>query len=494
MVKPIKKIVVVGGGVVGWTVAAALISGLRAISPNVVVISHSSLDQPNIDDSTSPKIHAFHEMLGVSEKDVVGCSRGTFKAGVDYRNFRMTRAPFIHAFGCYGRKNKFIDFYQAAKFLTENVGGSYERFSLSGQSARQGKFIHPKSFREFNADDAPYGLHLCGDHYAAFLEKISLQRGAACTNSEIINVNFSLENSRVSSIELAGGEFVEGDIFVDCSRSGHVLSVLGRKKAVESEYLSIDFHLPYPEQKARPLPPVTLIERKNTAIWRGIPLLDRYSIGVQFKNKSDEEGIRNSIKYSYPDFSGALGSSIKKVGDRECFWIGNCIAIGESAYTLPFLSMSPLEIVRNSVVRLLDYFPGVDFSVGNSIEYNRLSRIEMTRVKVINELVINAFNSPEEIGCFFGFPTFLSAEAQRRLDLFLQVGYAALYDEDLYSVDEWSSLLIGMGFYPQISNALLGEKEEVKIVEWLNDVEDEISASCKKIPDHLDFLKHYLRS
>ena len=78
--RPIKQIVIVGGGSAGWMTAAALSSLLPAQAVRVVLVESEQIGTVGVGEATIPDVINFNAMLGIPEaefpRETNGAPRG----------------------------------------------------------------------------------------------------------------------------------------------------------------------------------------------------------------------------------------------------------------------------------------------------------------------------------------------------------------------------------------------------------------------------------
>ena len=99
----IRTIVVAGGGIVGWSAAAAF----RRHLPNIAVTVLASPPPPDSlaerVGSTLPSIVGFHGDLALSELNAVVRTGSGYRLGTEFEGWAGERPPYVHAYGEHAR-------------------------------------------------------------------------------------------------------------------------------------------------------------------------------------------------------------------------------------------------------------------------------------------------------------------------------------------------------------------------------------------------------
>ena len=101
MTLPFKRIVVVGGGTAGWMTAAALATGFKGRArsnwSNRRRSASSGWARPPF-----PRSATYHRLLGIDEAEFLRATNGTFKLGIEFRDWRVRGEGYFHTFGDFG--------------------------------------------------------------------------------------------------------------------------------------------------------------------------------------------------------------------------------------------------------------------------------------------------------------------------------------------------------------------------------------------------------
>src|SRR5215467_14752726 len=107
----LRSIVVVGGGSAGWMTAAGLAKILgRDVS--IRLIESEEIGIVGVGEATVPHLKIFNNILEFNEIDFVRQTQGTFKLGIQFRDWGRIGDSYIHSFGTIGHDLGMLPFYQ----------------------------------------------------------------------------------------------------------------------------------------------------------------------------------------------------------------------------------------------------------------------------------------------------------------------------------------------------------------------------------------------
>src|SRR5438270_213867 len=106
----IRSVAVAGGGIVGWSAAAALKRRLPQLSVSVVAVPPAANALADRIACTLPSIVDFHRDLGLTEADTVVRAGSGYRLGTRFAGW--PGADYIHAYGSYGTSLGAAAFHQ----------------------------------------------------------------------------------------------------------------------------------------------------------------------------------------------------------------------------------------------------------------------------------------------------------------------------------------------------------------------------------------------
>src|ERR1700740_797703 len=96
--KPIRRVVIAGGGTAGWSAAAALSKVLGRIL-DITLVESDEIATVGVGEATIPAMLNFHGLLEINEAEFMAATQATFKLGISFENWRNVNEHYFHSFG-----------------------------------------------------------------------------------------------------------------------------------------------------------------------------------------------------------------------------------------------------------------------------------------------------------------------------------------------------------------------------------------------------------
>lgn len=490
--KPVKNVVIAGGGTAGWMAATAL-SRLLGNSLNITVVESKDIGIVGVGEATIPPIRTFHKLLGIDEKAFMRATQATFKLGIEFQHWREQDHSYIHSFGITGRECWAGEFHHF--WLRANAYGfanDFGDYCPELVAAKQGKFA--------TSDAMPlnFAYHFDAVAYGRFLKKLSCAAGVTHIEGDITTVNQCETTGELRSFLLADGSVIEGDFFIDCTGFKGLLieqalhtgyddwrHYLMCDRAVAMQTTPTDAPVPFTKSVA------------HSAGWRWrIPLQHRMGNGLVYCSRfmSDEEAI-DTLRTQVTEQPINDPRVIRFTpGKRRLGWNKNCVALGLSSGFIEPLESTSIHLIMTGLVRLMRLFPFDGVTQSAIDEYNNKFDSEMNAILdfiVMHYKVTNRDDSPFWRQCQrMNIPPSL----KHKLDLFEETGRVVLDDGDIFRVDSWTQVLMGQGMVPKQYHRVADEMSEDALKQFMMGLEKQVKQQVADIPSHQDFLHHYLGS
>src|SRR5688572_7913628 len=216
----IRNIVVVGGGSAGWMAAAVLATYLGQGS-SIRLIESEEIGIVGVGEASVPHMKTFNtELLGIKESDFVTHTQGTFKLGIEFRDWGRIGDTYFHGFGTIGHGIGPLPFHQFwLKLFLAGRAADIGAYSLQTVAAPRCKFMPSPANTPAGSPLAniAYAYHFDAGLYARFLRNLSEKRGVARTEGKIVEVIQRPDDGFIEAVVMEGGERIEGELFIDCS-------------------------------------------------------------------------------------------------------------------------------------------------------------------------------------------------------------------------------------------------------------------------------------
>lgn len=371
MRRPVRKIVVVGGGAAGWltagTIAAEHDIG-HETGVTVTLVESPDVGTIGVGEGTWPTMRRTLRRLGISETEFIRECDASFKQGTrfDYWCTGADRDRYYHPFSLpmgYATTN-LIPSWQACKQQISFAD------ALTAQSHICERGLAPKqSGTPEYAAVVNYGYHLDAGKFSKMLQKHCTEAlGVQHILDNITGVN-AADNGDIASLDSKQHGVIEGDLYIDCT--GFASLLLGKHYGVpfvsRKNNLFIDSALavqvPYPEVDS-PIESQTVSTAQNAGwIW-DIGLSSRRGVGYVYSSEhiSENEAEAELRAYIEPSMrEDAASVALRKIsfnpGHRKEFWHRNCVAVGMSAGFLEPLEASALVMVELSAEMISEHLP-----------------------------------------------------------------------------------------------------------------------------------------
>ena len=207
----ISRVVIVGGGTAGWMAAAAL-GKLMGSNLDICLIESDQIGTVGVGEATIPLLSAFHQLLGIDEREFMRQCQVTFKLGIQFENWGAIGDKYLHGFGIVGQDCWACPFHHFwVKSVQLGNQAPLTEYLLHRHAARAGQF-------ELDLTNGlAYASHFDATLYAKYLRRFSEQYGVERIEGKIVNVANSPANGEIESLTLESGRQVKGDLYVDCS-------------------------------------------------------------------------------------------------------------------------------------------------------------------------------------------------------------------------------------------------------------------------------------
>src|SRR6185437_1843965 len=206
MDKPLRQIVIAGGGTAGYMCSAHLSVALR---PDVRLTLVESEDLGTIGDgeATLPTLRHFNAHLGLDEMDFVRRCEATFKLGIQFVDWGRAGHRYFHGFGDFGADIEAIPAYHYWRRLRE-LGDPepLSAYSLPTRIAEAGKFFPPNPDPRSAMHAYSYAYQFDATLYAAYLRAFAEKRRLNRVNARIRDVRRDGENGDIAGLTLDTGE------------------------------------------------------------------------------------------------------------------------------------------------------------------------------------------------------------------------------------------------------------------------------------------------
>ena len=500
----IRNIVVVGGGSAGWMAATALCTqlGQGANGVNVRLVESEEIGIVGVGEATIPEMKHFNSnVVGINEQDFVSHTQGSFKLGIEFKDWGRIGDSYLHGFGLIGKGLGYLPFHQF--WLKQHLAGrapDFSEFSLHSVAAPLNKFMTspPNLPPGSPLADIAYAYHFDAGLYAKYLRSVAEQRGVKRIEGKIVEVVQNPESGFIEAVVIENGERVEGELFIDCSGFRGLLIEGALKTGYDdwSQWLPCNRAMAVPCESVSPLTPYTR-STARTAGWQWrIPLQHRTGNGHVYCSDymSDDEAA--AILLANLDGKPLADPRPLRftTGRRRKCWNKNVVAMGLASGFMEPLESTSIFLVQSAIERLLRLFPDRDFDPALSDYFNKLVTVEYERIR---DFLVLHYNATERDDTpFWNYCRTMEIPDSLRdiIDTFRSNGQFYQEDAHLFRLPSWVQVLLGQRVMPHSYHPLVDRMPEGDLVEFVEDVRRTIANCVAAMPQHQDFINKYCKA
>lgn len=491
--KPLNKIVIVGGGSAGWIAAAILSSHLKRDLCQIELVESEEIGPIGIGESTVPSFVTLLQRLGIDEQDFIRETQATYKLGIRFVDWHQRNENYFHPFGSIGKRIGNHDFYQCwLKARAQGDTSSLLDFSPCSVMAENGRFFPPAKARNTPIGGANYALHVDAHLVPRYLRRYAEARGVKRTEGKVHRVTRQ-DNGFIKSVVLANEHEISGDFFIDCT--GFKALLIEKSLSVDLEdwsgFLPCDRAIAVRAQSNRPTDPFTQATAKQAGwIWR-IPLQQRVSHGYVYASRFCSDAVAKTTLMKVVD-----GPTLEEpriipfvTGRRREAWKHNCLALGLSAGFVEPLESTTIHLIARGMDFFLRYFPDRDCDPALVREYNR--RMSADYEEVRDFIVLHYAATQREDTALWRWCKNLELpdSLQARIELFKAHGTLREGVDELFRATSWQSVFEGMGIRPGKYCPRVNNVDYEQINQTLAQAKNAIRGMVKALPTHDEFLR-----
>ena len=387
MIDRIQDIVIVGGGTAGWMTAAAL-SKVLGGAYRIRLVESDEIGIVGVGEATIPMIKLYNQALDLDENEFVRQTKGSFKLGIEFRDWGRLGDNYVHGFGKIGQDLGLVAFYHYwLKLHHAGKAAPLEDYSINTAACRHGKFMRAVTDRPNSPlADIAYAYHFDAGLYGQFLRRYAEARGVQRIEGKVVDVQLHAETGFVESVTLDRGERIEGQLFIDCSGFRGLLI----EQALKTGYIDWTHWLPCDRALAVPcvnaaggITPYTRSTARSAGWQWRIPLQHRIGNGYVYSSQfiSDDEAAATLLA----NLDGKPLDDPRPLrfvtGKRRKFWSRNVIAVGLSSGFMEPLESTSIHLIQSAIARITAFFPHAGFNQADIDTFNAHSDFEFDRIR-----------------------------------------------------------------------------------------------------------------
>lgn len=496
MDRPVKKIVIVGGGTAGWMAAAAFVRFFKDhYSMDIEVIESSSIGTVGVGEATLPGIRDYLAFLGLDEVEFIRATHATFKLGIEFRDWHKKGSSFFHPFSNYGIDFNGVSFHHYLNRLREN-GKLYDLqdFSLPAALAKHQRFAQAHANPKTPLGDYHFAFHINASLFAEHLKTFALNLGVVCQDKLVEFVELD-QQGFIQSLYTKDGSKITGDLFVDCTGFKGLLIKEALKTDYEdwSHWLMCNSAIAVQSELTGDTPSFTRTQALEAGWQWNIPLQKRMGNGYVYCDSaiSDDEAIRTLTN----NIVGKLLNEPRVIkftaGRRINPWTKNCIALGLASGFLEPLESTSISMIQTAIFRLLEFFPHREFNQSDIVEYNRLTQQEAERIK--DFLILHYKASARDDSEFWNNYRNLAIPdtLTHKISLYKNRGYLLNFEGESFTNASWLTMYNGFNIQPNMYDLRADLIDETQLTTSINEMKAAISSAAQASLSHQEFIQKH---
>lgn len=491
-----QRVVVVGGGTAGWMAATALAKLLPG-RRDIHLVESEEIGIVGVGEATLPHIRAFNQRLGIDEAEFMARTRGTFKLGIEFRDWGKRGDSYIHPFGTFGRGRGHVDFHHYWTRL-KKLGADLppiEEFSFGCMMARKNRFDVPSTDPQSLASTYGYAYQFDATSFAPYLRSLGEALGVRRSEGIVIDVTRDSASGDIRSVTLRDGRTIEGDLFIDCS--GFRSLLLGG--ALQEPFEDWARWLPADRAMAMPCRTRTDVTPYTSAVampagwrWR-IPLQHRTGNGYVYSSAflSDDDAAQ-AIEAAVEGEAIAPPRPLRfRAGRRRRSWVHNCVAVGLASGFLEPLESTSIYLVQAAITALIELFPETQISSVDRDEFNRLIDFEYDRIR--DFLILHYHATTRDDSPFWDYVRTMTIPDSllEKMELFRTRGRVVKYREGVFLDASWVAVYAGQGIVAKGYDPRANGSDPAALLKNMRELHGRIQSETEAMPRHLDYLNRH---
>lgn len=487
--RPVRRVVICGGGTSGWMAAAGLakVLGKRL---DIKLVESDDIGTVGVGEATIPTLINFHNLLEINEQEFMAETQATFKLGIGFESWRNVKEDYIHSFGMTGTDHWTAGFQHFwHKGVQRGLAGDYGDYCLELKASKENRFAHLPN------QGMNYAYHLDAGRYARYLRRLSEPRGVQRIEGKIVRYTRHDDNGDIRSIVLESGQEIEGDLFIDCTGFRGLLIGEALQEPMQdwSQWLFCDRAIAVQTASVGPAIPLTR-SMAHQAGWQWrIPLQHRVGNGLVYSSRylDDDAALRQLLG----NVQGEVLTTPRVIPFKPCqrrnTWVGNVVAIGLSSGFLEPIESTSIHLIQRAVIRLMQNFPADGISPYDVAEYNAQCNSEIEHIR--DFIILHYHVNQRQDSQFWRDAREMDIPAglRHRIELFRATGRVFRIPNELFAENSWIQVMLGQGIMPAAHHQtadLMGDEE---LSHFLGSIKASVDRTVQQLPPHQLYVERY---
>jgi tryptophan halogenase len=495
----IRGIAILGGGTAGWMAAAICARRLKGQFGNITLIESPEIGTVGVGEATIPPLRLFNRALGLDEDDFLRNTQGTFKLGIQFRDWSRIGHTYFHPFDRFGSTPNMPSLHQDWFKLRQSGDQSrLEEYCLAAMAAERGRVLRLVDDEASGLATSSYAFHFDAGLYAKYLRKYAQALGVLRLERKVVKVELRGIDGFIEAVLLDDGQRVEADLFIDCSGFRGLLIEGALKTGYDdwTHWLPCDRAVAVPCESARDLTPYTRSTAREAGWQWRIPLQHRIGNGYVYCSKfiSDDEAAATLLR----NLDGLPLAEPRVLqfttGRRKLSWNKNCVALGLASGFLEPLESTSIHLIQMGLTRLFDFFPDRTFDRAPIDAYNRSMALDYERIR--DFIILHYCATTRDDSALWNYCRHMTIPdtLDYKIDQFRNSGRAISYEGELFITLNWLAVLTGQGIWPSRHDPLVDQVSVEELRAGLAQIRQVIRQAAEAAPTHQEFIAQNCRA
>jgi len=421
-----------------------------------------------------PAAYAFHLSIGLSEPELLLNTGTTFVYGTHFQNWAQTEKSWVQ---CFHQPLPVWHSVPLTKLIHQLPHASLQSALISGQAAMSGVFAHPSEDESHPLSRAEYGYAIESGQLSSLYKAVTLRRSVELISAQIETVDRN--GADITRLTLSDGRMISAGLFIDCTGPSAQLqnkpdaSAINAKRTVSTTIR---------KTTGTPLGAASLRISSGEYGWRSDVILRTGAIRMTV---SDAASKTNQTKPP----SDAISFDIQC---KDTAWMGNCIAIGQAAYSLEPFTTAPMKLLLRDIDRLTNLLPVCTNMSIEAKEYNRSFQNDYAHASLFNQAHFAMNDLPKTPYWDAASQDNNDPKLVRKLTQYNSRGHLVAFDNEPFDGVDWAVLHDGMRRTPRRRDPLAHSVDPVIVQKALDELQNSIQAVIKKMPPHPLYMSKFI--
>lgn len=491
--KPIRRILIAGGGSSGWMTAALLAQLFQGLY-EITLVESDDIGTIGVGEATIPAIKKYNELLGLDENEFMARTQASFKLGIQFVDWWRKGASYIHGFGVIGQDLGWLRCHHY--WLKAHANGQardFADYSINTAAALENRFMRARrDMAESPMSHIAHAFHFDASLFARFLSTFAQDRGVLRREGRIVDVTLRPGDGFIESVTLTDGSVLAADLFIDCTGFRALLIEGALQTGFEdwSHWLPCDRAIALPSDRSETFPPYTRAWAHEAGWQWRIPLQHRTGNGHVYASRfTDDDAAERTLLAHIEGTPRADPLKLRfTTGKRRKLWNKNCVAIGLAGGFLEPLESTSLHLVQSGIIRLIRLLPDSRFDPANSAEFNRQTDFEYERIR--DFIILHYKATLRDDSPFWNYCRSMAIPEtlHRKIELWMANGRIFREDEELFAEESWIQVLLGQGLIPRSYDPQVDLQSDAEASRYLTNIATVIGKCVALMPTHAEYV------